>query len=65
MASITAYTVASASYSKSLQSAIYDKKLEDEVNALIAKGWQPFGSITSVDGEDGVIFFQPMVQYAD
>jgi len=42
------------------------EKLTEKVNALVAQGWQPFGSMSviSIGGATGVTtHMQPMVQY--
>lgn len=61
---ITSYTVAGAIYQSSVEAAAYRKDLEDQVNAMIAEGWQPHGSLQIVANSDGLMAFQPMVQFA-
>ena len=59
---ITKYTVTAAVYRTSLESAVYQTELEVKVNALIDKGWQPFGSLQLVARADALIALQPMVR---
>lgn len=60
---ITSYTVAGAVYQSSVEGAAYRKDLEDQVNALIGEGWQPHGSLQIVANAEGLMAFQPMVQF--
>jgi hypothetical protein len=59
---ITKYTVAATAYKTTAESAIYQTELEAKVNALIEKGWQPFGSLQLVQRADTLIALQPMVR---
>lgn len=59
---ITKYTIASVVYTKPVESATYDKELENKVNALIQRGWQPFGGMQLMQREGGLVAFQPMVR---
>lgn len=64
MPRIEEYCTVAAVYSDSIESALYADALDGEVNALIAKGWQPHGSLTSETRDGTTIFVQPMVKYA-
>jgi len=59
---ITNYTIASVVYTKSAESAVYEKELENKVNALIQHGWQPFGGLQLVRRESVLVALQPMVR---
>ena len=59
---ITKYTIASVVYTKSAESAVYEKELENKVNALIQHGWQPFGGLQLVQRESVLVALQPMVR---
>ena len=58
---ILKYTVAHGVYDKSLASVQHRTTLEDEVNRMIAEGWQPFGSLVVSQKGETVVFLQPMV----
>lgn len=59
---ITKYTIASVIYTISVESATYEKELENKVNELIQRGWQPFGGLQLVQREGVLVALQPMVR---
>ena len=41
-------------------------ELEKFINQMIAKGWQPYGSLqVCPDGKENILFVQAMVKYED
>ena len=65
MRKIEKYTVAHAVYVENIAATQYKALLEDEVNKLIADGWQPYGPLVSSNQGETVVFLQPMVKYRD
>jgi hypothetical protein len=62
---IEEYTVLATVYDVNLNHAVEHTRLEAQVNAKIAEGWQPYGDLIGVRGERSVIFAQPMVRYSE